>query len=129
VENKKAAVYLRVAHADDMAMEIQTETVMRFAKTEGYTVSGCYSDNGANGITLDRPEMNRLLSDIRGGEIKTIIAKDISRLARDFILTTKFLDEMRKYGVTVITVHDGEVRPVIENFINNLLLNQKRVMA
>ena len=127
MENKKAAVYIRVAHADDMAMETQTDMVMRFAKTEGYSVSDCYSDNGENELTLNRPEMNRLLSDVRGGEIKTVIAKDIVRIARDFLLTTKFLDEMRKYGVAVITVHDGEVRPFIENHIYNLLLNQKRI--
>ena len=129
MDNKKAAVYIRVAHADDMAMETQTEMVMRFANAEGYTVSDCYSDNGENGNTLDRPEMKRLISDIYSGKIKTIIAKDTTRLARDLLSRMKFLNEMREYGVTVITVHEGEINPFIENNISNLLLNRKRVMV
>jgi len=106
VKNKKVVVYCRVAHSEDSAMKAQTESLMRFANAEGYAVDECYCDNGESGVTLDRPEMNRLLSDIRRGNIKTVIAKDLSRIARNFMLGMKFVDEAQKFDVTVVTVHD-----------------------
>ena len=106
MDNRRAVLYCRVAHADDFAMEAQTEAVIRFANAEGYTVSDYYCDNGESGVTLDRPEMNRLLSDIRAGNVKTVIAKDMARIARDYMLSKQFLNEAQKYGVSVITVID-----------------------
>ncbi len=95
-----------MAHADELSMKLQIEKVTRFAESKGYTVNEVYCDNGENGLTLDRPAMNKLLSDIRGGDIKIVIAQDLARFARDIILGMTFLAEAHKLGVTVITEYD-----------------------
>ena len=130
MKNKKVVVYCRVAHSDDSAMKAQTESLMRFANAEGYAVDECYCDNGESGVTLDRPEMNRLLSDIRSGNIKTVIAKDMTRLARDYVLGMKFIDEANKFGVTIVTVHDDIAAiSMFDSLRSSLFKSKKRVMV
>ena len=121
MKTNNAVIYCRSARADEWAMKTQTDMVLRFAEDEGFTVSKCYLDNGEGGHTLDRPAMNKLLSDIRGGGVTTVIAKDASRIARNILLLNDFLDEMRKHGVTVITVYnDIAVIPALDDLLKSL---------
>jgi len=130
MDNKRAVVYCRVAHADEFTMAAQTNLLMRFANAKGYAVDECYCDNGESGVTLDRPEMNRLLSDIRSGNIKTVIAKDMTRLARDYVLGMKFIDEANKFGVTIVTVHDDIAAiSMFDSLRSSLFKSKKRVMV
>ena len=39
------------------------------------------------GTTFDRPEFNRLVTDIENNKINMVITKDLSRLGRDYIKT------------------------------------------
>lgn len=129
MEQKKVVAYCRVASADDTSMKMQTDTVMAFAEAEGYAVSECYCDNGESGRTLNRPEMERLLADIRNGKISIIVAKDYSRIARDFMLTMEFTDIAKKHGVTIVTMYEGASIPMMENFANHLLRSSSVVTA
>jgi len=64
------AFYCRVAHTDECAIELQEKTLINFAKDIGEHLF--YRDNGAGRLTLDRPEMNRLIADIRDGCIRFV---------------------------------------------------------
>jgi len=105
----KAVSYCRVANADDWVMQRQSEVIERYAESEGFLITDCYCDNGKSGITLDRPGFNSLMSDIRNGNVKFVIAKDASRIARGYHLLNDLIDEVESYGVTLITVNDGNI--------------------
>ncbi len=41
-----------------------------------------YDDGGVSGATMDRPVLKRLLSDIEGGRIDTVVVYKVDRLTR-----------------------------------------------
>jgi site-specific DNA recombinase len=61
----------------------QARAIQRYAKQHGIKVCEMYIDPGVTGVTLDRPELQRLIADCRAGKIGTVIAKDPDRLSRD----------------------------------------------
>ena len=107
-EKRKAVIYCRVACADQLTMDNQEKITQDFADKEGYIVDKCYRDNGESGATLNRPGMNKLLYDIRNGEVKTIIAKDFARFSRSLPLLREFTNVTKKHGVILETINDRD---------------------
>ena len=52
-----------------------------------------YIDNGATGRNFDRPNFQRMLSDIESGKIDCVIVKDLSRLGRNAIDTGFYIEK------------------------------------
>jgi DNA invertase Pin-like site-specific DNA recombinase len=46
-------------------------------------IAQVYMDAGANGLTLERPALERLLADCRAGKIAMVIVQHPDRLSRD----------------------------------------------
>ena len=44
-----------------------------------------YVDNGRTGTVFDRPEFNRLMTDIKSGRVKCLVVRDLSRFGRDLL--------------------------------------------
>ena len=80
-----------------------------YAHEHGYGDCAVYHDNGVGGNTLDRPDMTALLYNIRSGDIKRVIVRDVSRLARDYILLQKLIDFLAEYEVELVSVSEGGV--------------------
>ena len=53
-----------------------------------------YADNGHTGTVFDRPEFNRLMSDILSGKIKCLVVRDLSRFGRDYLETGTYLERV-----------------------------------
>lgn len=53
-----------------------------------------YSDNGRTGTVFDRPAFNRLMDDIRGGRIKCLVVRDLSRFGRDYVETGTYIERI-----------------------------------
>jgi site-specific DNA recombinase len=109
VQSSKAAIYCRTAstHSDDFpVIEIQRDTVRDFAFRQGYEACAEYSDDGFGGNSLDRPAFIQMQEDINFGKIDTVIVHRIDRIARDYLLLEKCLQDFKSKGIKVITV-DG----------------------
>lgn len=48
-------------------------------------VYDCYIDDGFTGTDFNRPSFQRLLEDMRNGNINCVVVKDLSRLGRNYI--------------------------------------------
>jgi site-specific DNA recombinase len=79
----------------------QARAIRRYAKRLGWAVCETYIDPGVSGVTLERPELQRLIADYRAGKIGTIITKDTDRLSRDMGQLIAFLHIFAKAGVRV----------------------------
>ena len=72
-----------------------------------------YADNGHTGTVFDRPEFNRLMSDIRSDRIKCLVVRDLSRFGRDYIETGTYLErylppstqKSRRVHIEAVTCH------------------------
>lgn len=67
-----------------------------------------YKDDGWTGTNFDRPEFNRMLADIRKGQVNCVVVKDLSRFGRDYIDCGKYIEKIfPQLGVRFISVNDN----------------------
>jgi len=104
---KLSAIYCRVACADMYALETQRISLSRLAKLLGYGNCIEYLDNGASGLTFERPAFSQMNADIHAGIISFVLVKDIARVSRDIISFQTWINEVDKLGVTVISANGG----------------------
>ena len=104
---KAAALYVRVAHANEDAALCQEESLRQYAEEHGHRDMLTYVDNGISGIGFDRPALNRLQEDVAAGRISTVIVRDLSRLGRSFLELPDWINEIRHKGVSFISIMDG----------------------
>ena len=104
----KTALYCRSAQANDNAVAIQERMLRQCAEKNAYENPSCYIDNGASGSTLDRPAMNRLISDICSGDVKTVIVTGPDRIARGLETMCRWEALLKEHDVKCITVDTGE---------------------
>ena len=77
------------------ALENQIAVCEEYIKTCPYLqLIETYSDNGRTGTVFDRPAFNRLMNDIRGGRIRCLVVRDLSRFGRDYVETGTYIERI-----------------------------------
>ena len=76
-------------------------SLVRRCGQRGLSLSAAYADAGVSGVTLKRPELQRLIADCRAGKIGTIVTKDVDRLSRDMCQQVALLHIFVAAGVRV----------------------------
>lgn len=67
-----------------------------------------YQDNGETGTAFERPDFQRLMDDVRGGRIKCIVVKDLSRFGRNYLEAGEYLEKIFPFmGIRFIAITDG----------------------
>ncbi len=83
---KVTALYARFSRNDSDnesdSIANQRKILQSYAKEKGFSCTRFYADDGISGTTFDRPDFQRMLTDIENGEIETVIVKDLSRFGR-----------------------------------------------
>ena len=100
------ALYCRTAQKNHEGIHVQKALLLQYADEHGYENTIVYSDNGYNGLSLDRPGFIQMQSDISAGKIKTILVKDMSRISRNTFMTLEWVKNMLG-DVHLISVMDG----------------------
>ena len=85
------ALYARLSKDDDLVGDSnsivhQKEMLAKYAKEHGFTNTEFYVDDGYSGTNFNRPDFQRMMSDVEEGKISTVIVKDMSRFGRDYIM-------------------------------------------
>ncbi len=92
----RVAAYCRVSTEKEEQLDSlarQKEFFAEYAERTGYALVRIYADEGVSGTSLRRREAFRtLISDARQGRFDMVVAKDISRFARN---TVDFLQSIR----------------------------------
>ena len=103
--NKIVACYCRSASAandDSSQIDRQRSESQELAKEHQLSIERFYIDEGVSGLTLNRPEFERLIQDCKNGEIGTVLISDIARIARDRTLVEVALGIFQHLGVQVL---------------------------
>jgi site-specific DNA recombinase len=107
VRKLRCAVYTRKSSEDGLEQEFNSLHAQREAceayissqRSEGWVlVRDQYDDGGLSGGTLERPALQRLLSDIEDGLVDVVVVYKIDRLSRSL------MDFSKLVGVTFVSV-------------------------
>lgn len=67
-----------------------------------------YVDDGYTGTDFNRPGFQRLLEDIRKGNINCVIVKDLSRLGRNYIEVGNYIEQIFPlFNIRFIAINDS----------------------
>lgn len=84
------ALYERLSRDDEQfgdstSIVNQKNMLENYAQEHGYTNIRHYTDDGYSGGSFDRPGWKKMIEDIEAGNIATVIAKDMSRIGRNYL--------------------------------------------
>ena len=109
----RCAIYTRKSSEEGLeqsfnSLEAQREACCAFIqsqKHEGWTaVNARYDDGGFSGGTMERPALRRLLDDILGGKIETVVVYKVDRLTRSLSDFSKIIEVFDSHGVSFVSV-------------------------
>ena len=63
-----------------------------YAAHHGFNNCVHYTDDGWSGGSFDRPSWKRMMADIEAGKVGCVLAKDMSRIGRDYLQVGYFTD-------------------------------------
>ena len=79
-----------------------------YAAQRGFTNISHYTDDGWSGANFERPSWKQLVADIEAGKIGCVIAKDMSRVGRDYLQTGFYTEVLfQQHGVRFIAISNG----------------------
>lgn len=119
IKRYKAGIYARLSSDQDIkkneSVEVQIEIARKFVEefnqkntAEVIDVVECYTDLGKTGSNFEREGFQRLLQEIRLGEINCVIVKDLSRFGRNYLEAGNYIEKIFPFlGVRFIAVADG----------------------
>ena len=97
---RSCAVYARSLNKEKI--DSQVEIVTNFAISNGYTIDSAYKDV-ANGFTLNRPELNKLIDDLYNFKIKTLFVLSEDILSINSFETLNRICELNHCKIIVIS--------------------------
>lgn len=108
----RVALYVRVSTEEQaqhgLSIEAQTAALREWAKKEKMTVVGEYVDAGfsARKPADKRPELQRLLNDVRAGKIELIAFTKLDRWFRNIAEFYKVHEILEKHGTSWRAIHE-----------------------
>lgn len=113
----RIAIYLRLSEEDykktDESVSIvnQRDYIRSYIENEDSLKNSEieeYIDDGYSATNTNRPSFLRLVDDIKGGKVGTIIVKDMSRFSRDYILLGDYLSNIFPFlKIRFIAINDN----------------------
>ena len=104
---KNAAVYCRVStdsqEREGTSLQTQLEACLKYCANKNYEVVHRYSET-FSGLSLERPELDKLRELVRNEAIEVIVCYSLDRLSRDPGHGVIITQELEKYGVKLETV-------------------------
>jgi len=120
----RCAIYTRVSteHGLDQefnSLDAQYDAASAYIKSQahaGWTlIRSRYDDGGYSGGSTDRPDLQRLLEDIRARKIDVIVVYKVDRLTRSLADFAKLVELFDTHGVSFVSVTqqflDGSTDP------------------
>src|SRR5580700_9416707 len=109
----RCAIYTRKSSEEGLEQEFNSLQAQREAceafidsqRHEGWVgLRAAYDDGGFSGATMDRPALQQLLADVKGGRVDTIVVYKIDRLTRSLADFAKIVDILDARGASFVSV-------------------------
>src|SRR5262245_42684227 len=109
----RCAIYTRKSSDDGLEQEFNSLDAQREA-CEAYVTSQrhagwialpeMYDDGGLSGGTMERPALQRLLSDIKAGKVQIVVVYKVDRLTRSLADFAKIVDVLDAHDASFVSV-------------------------
>lgn len=92
------AIYLRLSKEDEKeghseSIKNQQDFLVKYVYEQGWSIYNIYVDDGYTGTNFDRPDFKKMIEDIEKKKVNLVITKDLSRLGRDHIDTSYYIEK------------------------------------
>src|ERR1700726_3912754 len=113
---QRCAIYTRKSTEHNLDLEFNSldaqreacEAYIKSQEQEGWRlVPDRYNDGGLSGASLDRPALQKLLTDVRAGKITIVVVYKVDRLTRslaDFAKLVELFDQLDQQGVSFVSI-------------------------
>lgn len=104
----KVTIYARIS-TDNLGQDVdrQLHEVRAFCERMQYEVVNEYVDEGFARTTRNRPALDKLIKDARQRKFKLVISDELSRFAGTPTLLLNLLEDLKIYGVCLVSVKEG----------------------
>ena len=86
VEKKRACIYIRVSteaqESDGYSLEEQERLCKASIESKEWSYTETYCDGGYSGKSMERPALQRMMSDVREGKVDAVFIYKLDRLSR-----------------------------------------------
>ena len=110
---KITALYERLSREDDLNGESnsitnQKQKLESYAAENGFENLVHYTDDGYSGSSFNRPAWKKLMEDVDAGKVGAIIAKDMSRIGRNYLEVGQYTEIIfPQKGIRFIAIDNG----------------------
>lgn len=109
----RCAIYTRKSTEDGLEQEFNSlhaqceasENYIRSQVNEGWEIiADEYDDGGFTGGNMDRPALQRLMTDIEAGKVNCVVVYKVDRLSRSLLDFSRILEMFDKHHVAFVSV-------------------------
>jgi site-specific DNA recombinase len=109
----RCAIYTRKSTEEGLEQEFNSldaqresaEAFIRSLAHEGWTcLPDRYDDGGFTGGNMERPALQRLLTDIRAGKIDCVVSYKVDRLSRSLLDFAKMMETFEQHSVSFVSI-------------------------
>lgn len=109
---KYTALYIRVStnaqFEEGYSVDAQEKRLKAWCESRDISRTKSYIDGGWSGSNLNRPEMQKLIADIKDGKVDTVVVYKLDRLSRSQKDTIYLLEDVfDKYDVSFVSINES----------------------
>lgn len=102
------AIYARTStDRQQGGLESQKRALVEYCNLKGVKDFSIYEDFGVSGMKSRRPELDRLMRDVRSGTVKSVVVYSFSRFARSTKFLIDSLEEFNSLGVNFVSLSES----------------------
>ena len=103
VQTLKTGIYARVSTEEQaqegFSIRAQTEKLKQYALLKEWDIQDIYVDDGISGKNIvDRPEINRLIKDVKDGKVNNVLVFKVDRLTRSIKNLMELVEMFDEYN-------------------------------
>src|ERR687885_370759 len=103
------AGYVRVStdmQVERDALQNQIQALQAYESTQGLKLR-LYRDEGVSAKDTDRPDLQRLLADVRAGRVRSVIVTKLDRISRSLADLLDLMRLFEEHGVKFVSLRDN----------------------
>ena len=97
----KVAIYSRVSQTNDQSCERQIVELKKIAENHGWSVVGCYTDEGISGAKKSRPALDQMMRDALVKKFDVVATLELSRLGRNVKNMCEIADLLKQKNINL----------------------------